>query len=102
MKEIFAKIAEIEKKAESIALSADKAKKDFDETLSESKKTVDAEYKEKFRTAVENKTVEETKNADAVIKKIQDDAEAKISEMNRIFDENEENWENEIFLSIIG
>ena len=102
MDEIINKILDIDRQAEERLLQAEK---DKTKILNEAK-LQEMEIKEncilRADDRIEKVESSEKKSADEQIEKITSEMKAKMADLDKLFNDNKEKWENEIFHRIVG
>ncbi len=102
MDEIINKILDIDRQAEERLLQAEK---DKIKILNEAK-LQEMEIKEncilRADDRIEKVESSEKKSADEQIEKITSEMKAKMADLDKLFNDNKEKWENEIFHRIVG
>ena len=102
MDEIINKILDIDRQAEERLLQAEK---DKTKILNEAK-LQEMEIKEncilRADDRIEKVELSEKQSADEQIEKITSEMKAKMADLDKLFNDNKEKWENEIFHRIVG
>ena len=101
MKNVLDKIADIERKSESVLSEIDKAKTELPGILEREYSGIDAEYEQKHRNIIDEKTRAENDSADKKIEEIVSKHSKKMTELKTYFEENKKMWEEEIYKKII-